>query len=396
MGKRNQYYDLCLFSYFDIVHYQKGMSVETWIQDILFDPSIKHTAQKDLFLLTYYEALKEINHHYYHDYIIMNYYQDNNSSGNVIYTIKHQKDYYIVFRGSEPLDQVNHTTGWQDWQDNFHMFLKLPTDQQMNAWHYVENLKIDGKLHLCGHSKGGNLACFTYLCASKKLDQQIASVVSLNGPGFSDALIEPYQERINDQYFQDRLFLIESENDCISEIFTPLKKPMIVKSKESLYNFTSLFHCHNVYGYEIKDGNFIEVKRKNKLCDLCGYLINQVFMNLKKESIQKVVEKADSYFISNLSLQQLYHVFVYHLGNYTKVFDELSYEEIAELEFSTLRDLIVETYIRSKFKQFPLSNPQIQEVIQSMIEGIILKGHLFQKRKKRYQNGSIKTSKTNH
>lgn len=69
--------------------------------------------------------------------------------------------------GSEKLDDVHHRTGWQDWKDNFRMFLKDPTWQQLLALHRIQNTDIQKPFYMCGHSKGGNLSLYIALTIKK-------------------------------------------------------------------------------------------------------------------------------------------------------------------------------------------------------------------------------------
>ncbi len=409
MNDSSIYYDLCLFSYFDIPRFIKSMSVAAWIETLLQDETEMARYQHDVFFQSYAEALQASDHERYCDYYIEDYYNDNQKSGVVAYVIVHKEDVYVVFRGSETLDAQTQRTGWQDWQDNFHLFLSVPSEQQMIARTYVENLSIKGKLHLCGHSKGGNLAGFAYLCASADLDEKIVSVVALNAPGYSAAILSPYRERIESDAFSKRLCWIESEHDCISAMFAPLKQPLIVKSAYPLHNITSLFHCHNVYGFVREEGQFVEAKKKHPICEMCGYFTNQVFMKSKKTQIRAVVDTADSYFESGLSLPELYHVLVYHLGQYAKVFDDLSYEEVAVLEFSTLKERLLEAYVHAKLKQLPGMHQQIAAGVQQMIEQLVKnrrfsrsrqsginKKHTDNRKKKVEKDGQTETGKSDH
>ncbi len=55
---------------------------------------------------------------------VREYFDDNANSGVVYYIFETDEELIFAFRGSEAFDDIRHETGWQDWMDNFRMFLK--------------------------------------------------------------------------------------------------------------------------------------------------------------------------------------------------------------------------------------------------------------------------------
>ena len=66
----------------------------------------------------------------------------------VYYTFEMEDALIFAFRGSEKLDDVHHKTGWQDWKDNFRMFLKDPTWQQILTLHQIQKTDIQKPFYL--------------------------------------------------------------------------------------------------------------------------------------------------------------------------------------------------------------------------------------------------------
>ena len=100
---------------------------------------------------------------------------------------------------------------------------------------------------------------------------------------------------------------------------------------------------------------------------------------------------------------------VYHLGQYAKVFDDLSYEEVAVLEFSTLKERLLEAYVHAKLKQLPGMHQQIAAGVQQMIEQLVKnrrfsrsrqsginKKHTDNRKKKVEKDGQTETGKSDH
>ena len=114
---------------------------------------------------------------------VREYFDDNANSGVVYYIFETDEELIFAFRGSEAFDDIRHETGWQDWMDNFRMFLKEPTYQQIFTLHCLHTTQITKPFYLCGHSKGGNLALYCALTVS---------YTHLNDETFNSAFSLPY------------------------------------------------------------------------------------------------------------------------------------------------------------------------------------------------------------
>ena len=77
------------------------------------------------------------------------------------------------------------------WKEDFNMTFQQTIPAQLLAQSYVREVAAEygGKLRLCGHSKGGNLAVFAAARSSPMLQKRIAEVYNNDGPGFTDYLM---------------------------------------------------------------------------------------------------------------------------------------------------------------------------------------------------------------
>jgi len=96
-------------------------------------------------------------------------------------TVLLQKNRYaVVFRGTD--DNLI------SWKEDFNMsFLPIIPAQNM-ALSYLEGVadRIRGKVYVCGHSKGGNLAVYAGVRASYRTRRKIMEIYNHDGPGFYD------------------------------------------------------------------------------------------------------------------------------------------------------------------------------------------------------------------
>ena len=108
-------------------------------------------------------------------------------------TVLLQKNRYaVVFRGTD-----EHLVSWKE---DFNMsFLPVVPAQNM-ALSYLEGVaeRIRGKIYVCGHSKGGNLAVYAGVRASYRTRRKILDMYNHDGPGFFDlnGLGDAYEEMI--------------------------------------------------------------------------------------------------------------------------------------------------------------------------------------------------------
>ena len=337
MLSENIFFDLSLLSYYDC--YGTNISVSQMIEAILNDEDyLAAYADLDYFEMNL-ELIKKMDRKAYEDVMVADYVDDNANSG-VVYFVFETKDAYIfAFRGSEPLDDIRQTTGWQDWMDNFRMFLPDPTYQQLFTLHKLQQRKMDKPFYLTGHSKGGNLAIYCAVTMKDELLKQLQGVIAFNAPGISKAIYEVYQERIESYDFKRKIALFENENDCVSAFFEHIKQPYLIQSSLSCNNLEELYHNHNLYGMStLHDNTYLLVEKKSAVPTAIYYFVNNFFVNLKETKLKKFIDRMDDYFMSGLSMFELYRVFIYHISKYTNLFEDIPYEEIKTITFQDLME----------------------------------------------------------
>lgn len=344
MLQEEVFFDLSLLSYFP--SYGTGISVAEMVQSILADERLRSDyAHMDDFQMNL-DLLKSIPLAKYETMQVREYFDDNANSGVVYYIFETTEALIFAFRGSEALDDIRHETGWQDWMDNFRMFLKEPTYQQIFTLHQIHTSQITKPFYLCGHSKGGNLSLYCALTMRAALQEQLLGVITFNAPGITKEIYSLYQERIQEPTFKRKLMLFENENDCISAFFEHLKQPYYVRSSLPCNTIEQLYHNHNLYAMkEFRNNSYILAEKKTAIPKVVYHFVNDFFVNLKEERLQKIVARMDDYFESGLSMSELYKVLLYHISKYTSLFEDIDYEEVKTITF---QDLIE----RRKTKQF--------------------------------------------
>lgn len=89
----------------------------------------------------------------------------------------------IAFRGTD-----NTLVGWKE---DFNMCFQQTVPSQRLSQEYVRELYTQymQPIHLCGHSKGGNLAIFAAARSSPMIQSGIRGVYNFDGPGFTEYMM---------------------------------------------------------------------------------------------------------------------------------------------------------------------------------------------------------------
>ncbi len=327
---------LSALSYFDILDADKEQSVNEFASQLLYSPRYMDQQRTDLYTLKTLEFLQQFRYDRYETLRITDTLNDNKKSGLVLFVAEDKHDAYVCFRGSEMLDEEYHRCGWEDWEDNFDIFLSV-TRQQLLALNYVQNHDFHGKsVTLLGHSKGGNLAlCLSLICTEEML-RQIKAVYTFNAPGINPDMLAAYEQRIRRVDYLEKLHVIENEHDVVSSMFKHIKDPLILTSLYNDRNIQQLCHDHQVYAYKLENGEFCVAKGKSRMPKLVEGMINTIFMKQSKEKRIALINEAVSYLHTNDSMAEIYPKLVARIGKYTRIFNDVSYAHVKVMEFDEL------------------------------------------------------------
>lgn len=100
-------------------------------------------------------------------------------------TVRLDADLYaVLYRGTD-----NTVIGWKE---DLNMSYLSPLPGQKVAADYLRRTaeKVDGRLILCGHSKGGNLAVYAAAFCGADVQARIDAVYNYDGPGFYDKILD--------------------------------------------------------------------------------------------------------------------------------------------------------------------------------------------------------------
>ncbi len=160
-------------------------------------------------------------------------------------TVRLDEDLHaIVFRGTD-----NTVIGWKE---DLNMSFLCPVPGQKLAAEYVDRIagKVGGRLILCGHSKGGNLAVYAGAFCAGETQARIDAVYNYDGPGFFDDIFdtEGYQRICG------RIHTFVPQSSVVGMLLGHPEGHTVVHSTESGLS------QHDVYSWEVLGAGFVALE----------------------------------------------------------------------------------------------------------------------------------------
>lgn len=171
-------------------------------------------------------------------------------------TFRLNKDYFIIFRGTD-----NSIIGWKE---DFNMSFMDNIYSQELAKKYSKKIisKFKGNFYISGHSKGGNLAIYSYFNLPKRSKKKVINIFNFDGPGFRNEDFDLSDPKIKKFILKD---------DYIGVLMDTFKNYKIIKS--SKINLGG----HNALTWEInKELNDFEYAEE---CTIYSYVFEKTINN---------------------------------------------------------------------------------------------------------------------
>lgn len=165
------------------------------------------------------------------------------------------------------------------WKEDFNLSFMTHIPSQIEAIKYIRKIytKYKLKMHLGGHSKGGNLAVYAGIFSSKNLQDKIIDITNFDGPGLDKTVLEKDRykrilNKINTYIPQSSIFgrLLEHEETYI-----------IVRSKQIS------FMQHDIFSWEVSG---LKLEKQSKVTNGSD-IINLTVRNWLKATTPKQREQ---------------------------------------------------------------------------------------------------------
>lgn len=181
---------------------------------------------------------------------------------------------FIAFRGTDGT-----IVGWKE---DFNMSFSSAVPAQQDAVNYLEDAAVSfpGKLHVGGHSKGGNLAVYASAFCAKDVQARIVSVSNNDGPGFnSDVIALPAFQKI-----LDRVRTNLPQSSVVG---------MLLEHEEDFSIVHSTGHGlaqHDVYSWEIFRNRYVPVENLTNSSRLIDRTLKDWVQNMTPELREKMID----------------------------------------------------------------------------------------------------------
>lgn len=200
-----------------------------------------------------------------------------------IFTLNKRLD-FVAFRGTD--DSVASIS------EDIAMSCEFPVTSQIKALQYINIHYINSKrsLYLAGHSKGGNLALFAFICANESIKEKIIRVYNNDGPGFPDSFMDgeiPVELR-------DKIKIFVPKDCVVGRLLHNFADYTIIESKSFSIEQHNMFNWETE-GRELKQANEFSVFSDTIAQTLKGGMLclNSKELNRIYHIICTIIERCD-------------------------------------------------------------------------------------------------------
>lgn len=179
-----------------------------------------------------------------------------------------KKEMYISYIGTD--------STIYGWKEDFNMSFMDHVPCQIDGKNYFEKIaqKYPGKkIRVGGHSKGGNVAIYSAIMVSPKIQDRIIKVYNYDGPGFNRKLAEkfknePILEKIETYLPQDSIIgrIMEHEEKC--EVVESIEKGIMQ---------------HDIYSWQVLKDDVVKVENLTENSEIINKTLNDWLENTTPE-----------------------------------------------------------------------------------------------------------------
>lgn len=213
----------------------------------------------------------------YKNFVISNYLfltDDEQQMQMTAMTIDSPKTRYVVFAGTGD--------ALISWRECFNLIYKTPTPSQLNSIKYLESAaeKCRKRLIVCGHSKGGHLAMYSSLHASKRIQDKIYKIYNIDGPGLTEA----EWKKLPRKEVCKKILALFPQCSIVGRLFEHREKTDIVKCDS-----VGLFQ-HDCFYWYVNRHEFVKVDKFDEESNNIDKLVDDILLTLSESDREEFVE----------------------------------------------------------------------------------------------------------
>lgn len=158
------------------------------------------------------------------------------------------KNYNVIFFRGTDISLLG-------WEENFNMILEDRIPSQVAAKKYVKEIsQLNTRpIIIAGHSKGGNLAYYSYFNSNQNVKDRIAAVYNFDGPSF-------FKDKYDYSEFNKKLFKFVPSDDVIGIVFERSDRYIPISTKKKSLS------AHDLLTWNFsKKSQYKELERRKSL-----------------------------------------------------------------------------------------------------------------------------------
>lgn len=239
---------------------------------------------------------------------------------------------FIAFRGTDD--------SMASIYEDFAMSSEFPILSQAKALDYVKSqvLNNDKTFYLGGHSKGGNLALFSYVFANENIRNKIIRVYNNDGPGFPNKSVVLYSKDIS----FNKVKFIAPKDSIVGRLMFFDAQYTIVESR------SHLMKQHNVFNWKLEGNKLKSTDEFSLTSDMLDNFLSTSLNSINSKELDKV----------NLYMNSLIDKF------------NLSYKQ--DIDFIVFSKILIFTL---KNEEHLISRKMIESLLKAVGKGLVSSFH---------------------
>ncbi len=189
---------------------------------------------------------------------------------------KRGSSYVITFRGTD--------STLIGWKEDFNMAFSESVPAQLDAVTYIEKTARafpDGKLYVCGHSKGGNLAVYGSAFCSEYAGRRIVAIRNLDGPGFLGQTVKKKEFAA----IVDRLVTVVPSSSMVGLLLEHAENITVIHSYASNIAFQ-----HNPFSWQIERCSYVVLEEISDMTRYIGEAMSAFLSKMSPEMRERFVD----------------------------------------------------------------------------------------------------------
>lgn len=181
---------------------------------------------------------------------------------------------FIAFRGTD--------NTFNGWKEDLMLSYRTPIPAQKKSVDYVNQTQrfFLGKIYIGGHSKGGNLAAYSAIFASARIQKHIVQVFNNDGPGFLHDMVE----RPEYKAALPKIHTFVPQSAIVGMLLEHEEEYTVIKSN------TQGKEQHSLFTWETEENHFVTMEQVDLVSRLKDRAVKNWLEEIDEETREQFVE----------------------------------------------------------------------------------------------------------